>query len=338
MKRRNIMLGSAAAAALTNSYSVNPDHWERLSKVVRNSNGIGETAVAALESETAALKNLHTGISSAQLFPHIDTHLGHLADILNRPMPPSMRQRLITTTGRIASLGGWVAWDNGYPQAAHRLYRISIKASHEAGDPSVLAACLLNMSYMPSSGGNNLEAERMLGQGMEQMTPSSSPLIATWLEASRAEVVARRDDQAALPLLEKSFHRFSTITPNVGTSESTPITPARMDSFALNVNLHLGRHSDAEPIARRLLGATSPSSPLHPISLSDVATVYLKTGNFEEGTEIASKALSAAVNAQSRWAMSRLNNLYALLSERAAKDQRAAEITNQFKEYSNNSY
>ncbi|MGH7867851.1 MAG: hypothetical protein ACREP9_09540 [Candidatus Dormibacteraceae bacterium] len=68
--------------------------------------------------------------------------------------------------------------------------------------------------------------------------------------------------------------------------------------------------------------------------LADVATAYLKSGNFEQGTDIATNAYQSAAKSQSKWALSRLNNLHQLLLARASQDRRAAELVAQFGEAS----
>ncbi|MGH7883156.1 MAG: hypothetical protein ACREN8_09675, partial [Candidatus Dormibacteraceae bacterium] len=202
-------------------------------------------------------------------------------------------------------------------------------ASREANYSPLMAACLGDMSYMPSSRGDVRRAEQMLAQALEQITPSNYPRISAWLEARRAEELARLGDKAALPLLESSLGHFAA-TPKADSSWAKFLTPARMDTFALNVYLHLGRHREAEPLASRVMDSVSATSPLRPVVLADVATAYLKSGNFEQGTDIAANAYQSAAKSQSKWALSRLNNLHQLLLARTPQDRRAAELVAQF--------
>ncbi|MGH7882367.1 MAG: hypothetical protein ACREN8_05615, partial [Candidatus Dormibacteraceae bacterium] len=149
------------------------------------------------------------------------------------------------------------------------------------------------------------------------------------LEARQAEELASFGDSRALHLIEGSLHRFNSANPDDETMWTGFLTPVRMDNFALNVYLQLGRHHDAEPLAKRAMESNAYSR-LRPVVLADIATLYLKTNNFEQGTEIAAQAFDTARKAQSQWAMGRLNNLRQLIQARAPYDQRAAEIAAQF--------
>ncbi|MGH7883079.1 MAG: hypothetical protein ACREN8_09290, partial [Candidatus Dormibacteraceae bacterium] len=264
---------------------------------------------------------------STQLFPYLTAHLDRLTDILSGSMAYKLRQRLIATAGATASLSGWIAWDKGDPSRSQQLYRIASDASYEVHERSLMAVCLGNMSYMPSSRGDARNAEKMLAQAMEHVTPTEYPRISAWLEARRAEELASLGDTAALPLLESSFSHFTTENPK---GEVYFLSPARLDIFALNVHLHLGCHSDAIASAKRVMASVPATSPLRPIILADVATAYLKSGNFEQGTEIAAQAYQAVATTRSKWAFSRLDNLHQLLQARAPYDSRASELVAQF--------
>ncbi|MGH7866372.1 MAG: hypothetical protein ACREP9_01800, partial [Candidatus Dormibacteraceae bacterium] len=148
------------------------------------------------------------------------------------------------------------------------------------------------MSYMASGRGDLRRAERMLAQAMEYINPVDSPHIASWLEAYRAEELAQLGDTAALPLLESSLRHYMN-PPKSDSFWGSFLTPARMDIFALNIHLHFGRHHDAESLATRVMESVSAESTLRPVVLTDVATVYLKSGNFEQGTDIAAQAYQA---------------------------------------------
>ncbi|MGH7869460.1 MAG: hypothetical protein ACREP9_17965, partial [Candidatus Dormibacteraceae bacterium] len=250
----------------------------------------------------------------ALLFPHLAAHLNRLADVLNGTVTLKLRQRLIMTAGSAASTSGWIAWDNGHSDSAQRLHRIASDASREANYPLLMAFHLGDMSYIPSSRGDARRAEQMLAQALGHVNPIDFPRVFAWLEARRAEELARLGDKAALQLLESSLNHFAT-TPNSDASWGRFLTSARMDVFALNVYLHLGRHQEAEPLARRVMESVSVTSPLRPVILADVAAAYLKSGDFAQGTEIADQAYRAAAKVHSRWALSRLNNLHQMFHD-----------------------
>ncbi|MGH7867440.1 MAG: helix-turn-helix transcriptional regulator [Candidatus Dormibacteraceae bacterium] len=293
MKRRNLMLGMGSIAALPNISSLDPGHWDRLSAVLAKSSAVDKNLVTALEAQTVALHDLDLKIPSNHLFPYITDHLARLTDILNGVMASPLRRRLIVTTGEAAAFSGWMAWDRGDVNTFQRLYRVAITAFQEANDSSRLACCLAGLSYMPSSRGHARQAEQLLSQASEHVNSTSHPAIAAWLEARRAEELARLGEPAGLSLIESSLTRFAVSDPTVEHSWTNFFTPARMDNFAINVYLQLGRHNDAQPLVRRALNVPT-SAKFRPVLLADIATVSLETGNFEQGTEIAAQALDAA--------------------------------------------
>ncbi|MGH7867439.1 MAG: hypothetical protein ACREP9_07345, partial [Candidatus Dormibacteraceae bacterium] len=180
--------------------------------------------------------------------------------------------------------------------------------------------------------GDARRAEHLLSQASEHVTSTSYPAISAWVEARRAEELARLGDSVALPLIERSLTHFAVSDPTVQHSWTNFFTPVRMDNFALNVYLYLGRRSDAEPLAKRAINSPG-SAKFRPVMLADIAAVYLQTGNFEMGTEIASQAFDVACKMQSHWALGRLNNLHQLLRERADHDQQAAQLIAQFRPF-----
>ncbi|MGH7883220.1 MAG: helix-turn-helix transcriptional regulator, partial [Candidatus Dormibacteraceae bacterium] len=170
VKRRNLMLGMGSMAApLPDVSSLYPEHWDRLSRVLKNPKGIDETTVTSLESETAVFQRLNLTISSIQLLPHLTSHLDRLSDVLTGTIEPKLRRRLVMTMGEAVELAGWLAWEQGDSVASRRLYQVVAAASHEADYPPLLACCLADMSYASSSRGDASRAEYLISQAMKKL-------------------------------------------------------------------------------------------------------------------------------------------------------------------------
>ncbi len=114
----------------------------------RSGRRVGESLADALGARVVELRHLDDVVGSAELLPAVRQELADAESLVrNGSYTEPIGRRLLTATGELAQLAGWVASDAGKYADAQRLYLGGVSAAEEASNDSLAAQLFSSLSY-----------------------------------------------------------------------------------------------------------------------------------------------------------------------------------------------
>jgi DNA-binding transcriptional regulator YiaG len=161
-----------------------------------------DDSVALLEAHTTQLFDLEHTRPSRLLAPQAAGHLDDIAAMLAGTRRISLRRQLAATGGRSAALAGWLAFDCGDIQGAHRWWDNALAAAEAATDGPLLACTLTYLSYSAADRGDPATAWQLANTALGHAGPH--PRAKAWMAVRAAQEAAtlgeRHAAQVALDL------------------------------------------------------------------------------------------------------------------------------------------
>ena len=312
--------GVAGLAAIPVGLAAFPDitegePWERLTRALERPFPLDPALVSDVEALTASLHDLETRMPAAQLIAQVSSHIDRLAELLQGSTTETLRQRLIGTAGDAAVLGAWVAWDMGDRPSAFRLYETAITAAREGEDPALRACILAYGSYGASADGDAQRARALLEHARRCVDGAGFPATYAWIACRQAEeTAALGDGSSALRLLDSGLSSFTNADPAGERVWTRFLDTTRVWGFAISTYVRVGDTESALRIAEEALTSLKPSQvKKRALVLAGTAEAHLQHGNLDQGVELATRALNAAVDTEMTWAFESLKRLRPLL-------------------------
>ena len=172
-------------------------------------------AIALIETHTTHLFDLERTRPARLLAPQTAAHLDDIAAMLAGARRSSLRRQLAATGGRSATLAGWLAFDCGDIQGAHRWWDNALAAAQAASDGPLLACTLTYLSYSAADRGDPATAWQLANTALSHAGPN--PRAKAWMAARAAQEAATLGERhAAQVALELSLDLGSGLaTPDV---------------------------------------------------------------------------------------------------------------------------
>lgn len=156
---------------------------------------VGSTFARELENRVIGLRHLDDFISSVDLFAVIRQEISEVQEVVwSASYTEKVRRRLLTSTGELAQLAGWVASGAGrYAEAQHR-YLSGVSAAQDANDPVLAAQLLSSLSYQIANVGKPQDAA-LLARSTVKGAVNASPVVRALLlervawASARAEIL-----------------------------------------------------------------------------------------------------------------------------------------------------
>jgi tetratricopeptide (TPR) repeat protein len=302
-------------ATIPQSNAVQAEPWERLIHALQRPAQVDSALVDDVETLTAGLHVLEGRVPARSLIAQVSVHLDRLAELLQGSATETLRQRLICTAGDSAVLGAWIAWDVGDRAGAFRLFETAITAAREGADPALRACILAYGSYGASTDGDPRRARDLLEVAGRCVDGVGFPATFAWIACRQAEETAALGDSSdALRLLDRGLASFTNADPEGERVWTRFLDTNRVRGFAISTYARVGDAQSALKIAEEVLASLDPEHrKKRAIVLASSAEVHLQQGNLEEGIELASGALNAALETETTWGFEGLKRLRPLL-------------------------
>lgn len=220
-------------------------------------------AIALIETHTTHLFDLERTRPARLLAPQAAAHLDDIAAMLAGARRSSLRRQLAATGGRSATLAGWLAFDCGDVQGAHRWWDNALAAAQAASDGPLLACTLTYLSYSAADRGDPATAWQLANTALSHAGPN--PRAKAWMAARAAQEAATLGERhAAQVALELSLDLGAGLAaPDVmATVAEQPWTAgfdlASLYAMAASTHGRLGELRLAREAAAFALAAMSP--------------------------------------------------------------------------------
>jgi len=239
-------------------------------------------------------------------------HLRRMMSLNDRTLSRSVERRLFTAIGDAAQLAGWFAIDAQRYDLARSHCQLALNAAQRAGNQSLHAYVLGEMSYIHLHAGEGDKALRVLATATEISARGVPPAVRSWIAEATGEAHAFRGDARAGMA---ALHRAETAFDGVGVAN----TPVWLSFF--NDNSHaarlkgrcLMRHHQLRQAEQALLEALDllPTTFVRERSgtLIDLAFVHVQQREIEQACQVASEAETMARRTQSGRNQRRLREL-----------------------------
>jgi len=120
---------------------------DRLRHALEHPSMVDSRTAEFVETATARLFELEHHSPARLLAPTVDRHLATVTGLLTAARHEGVRRALMVSSGRVALLAGWLAFDRGDTPSANRLWDSAIGAAEGTVDEALLAATLTCQSY-----------------------------------------------------------------------------------------------------------------------------------------------------------------------------------------------
>jgi hypothetical protein len=293
------------------------DPIERIAHALTRPTGLTEDMVEYLEARSLGFHRLDVVAPAGEIFRGLLAHLNDITTLLQVcPAKDRLRIRLARTAGESAVLGAWLAWNLDQAQWAASLYRTTELAAKESGDPAILACSAIYQSLTLAEAGAHRTAWQRLADAREVL-PSRGDLAArAWLLGREAEEMAAMGDPAAKDLIEQASDLLMQARPMQERSWTRCLTSPYLDHMRLTIATRL---TDKTNIYKYIGGLTALASDPTPKKngreLANIGLALVAVGEVHEGVHAGQRSLESIRTTQARYALGRLTQLGAALTE-----------------------
>ncbi|WP_307867737.1 helix-turn-helix transcriptional regulator [Saccharothrix coeruleofusca] len=259
----------------------------------RSGRRVGASLADAVEARVVELRHLDDVVGSADLLPAIRRELAETeALVRDGSYAEPIGRRLLTATGELAQLAGWVAGDAGQYAEAQRLYVGGVLAAKAAGDEPLGAQLFSSLSYQITNVGD-AEDGLLLARTAVKGAHSATPLVRALLLERVAWASARtRDRDATLRALDAVDDAYEQRSPGIEEPEWVYwLNRAEIDVMAGRCMIKLGAPGRAEPLLSGAV-ATYPEEHSREVALylSWLAESYARTGALDAARAVLDRA------------------------------------------------
>jgi transcriptional regulator with XRE-family HTH domain len=250
----------------------------------RSGRRVGESLADALDARVVELRHLDDVVGSADLLPAVRQELEEAQSLVrNGSYVEPIGRRLLTATGELAQLAGWVASDAGRYADAQRLYLGGVSAAEEAGNDSLAAQLFSSLSYQIANVADPRDA-LLLARTAVTGARGATPVVRTLLLERVAWASAKvKDREATLRALDEVDDTYEQRSPGIEEPEWVYwLNRAEIDVMAGRCMIELGAPGRAEPLLSGAV-ATYPEEHSREVALylSWLAESYARTGELD---------------------------------------------------------
>ncbi len=258
----------------------------------RSGRRVGESLANAVEARVVELRHLDDTVGSTDLLPAVTQELTELESLVrNGSYAESTGQRLLTATGELSQLAGWVASDAGHLADAQRMYLSGASAAQAAGNDPLVAQLFSTLSYQLANNGNPADAlllARSAVKGAEQATPVVRALL---LERVAWASAKARDRESALQALDAVDDSYESRSAGIPEPEWVYwLNRAEIDVMAGRCLIEISEPARAEPLLTAAV-ATYPREHSREVALylTWLAESYARTGDLDAARQTLSR-------------------------------------------------
>ncbi|MFZ0119223.1 MAG: helix-turn-helix transcriptional regulator [Pseudonocardiaceae bacterium] len=277
---------------------------------------VGAMLVDDLESRVIELRHLDDVIGGGDLFPVVSKELSEVQrTVRSASYTDKIARRLLTVTGELAQLAGWVASDAGRYAVAQRIYLDGVSAAQGADDRPLTAQLLSSLSYQIANVGMPGDAV-LLARSAVKGAGEVSPVVRALLWERVAWASARSRDYAgtrcALDAVDDAYENRS---PEAVEPEWVYwLDRGEIDVMAGRCLIELGSPDAAAPLLARAISSYDTNHAREiSLYLSWLAEAYARAGTVDAASATLALARRTAQGINSTRLDLRINQVENLL-------------------------
>ncbi|HEX4101564.1 MAG TPA: helix-turn-helix transcriptional regulator [Pseudonocardiaceae bacterium] len=277
---------------------------------------VGAMLVDDLESRVIELRHLDDVIGGGDLFPVVSKELSEVQrTVRSASYTDKIARRLLTVTGELAQLAGWVASDAGRYAVAQRIYLDGVFAAQGADDRPLTAQLLSSLSYQIANVGMPGDAV-LLARSAVKGAGEVSPVVRALLWERVAWASARSRDYAgtrcALDAVDDAYENRS---PEAVEPEWVYwLDRGEIDVMAGRCLIELGSPDAAAPLLARAISSYDTNHAREiSLYLSWLAEAYARAGTVDAASATLALARRTAQGTNSTRLDLRINQVENLL-------------------------
>ncbi|MFD6245970.1 hypothetical protein [Streptomyces roseolus] len=211
---------------------------------------------------------------------------------LHRPAAPAVRRRLLTATGELAYLCGFMHFDDDLQGLAQRYYLVALRLAAENGSPPDYAVALRALSVQADALGHRREAVRLAESAAACVTGPQlrRAFVYGQLAVAHAGEGARHEALRALAHAETMIER-------AGSTQDTPVGAYHQASLLHQqavVRLRLGdERGAATALAASVRHRPADERRARALLLADLARLHLRARRLTEALDACHRFLDA---------------------------------------------
>lgn len=295
---------------------------------------ISDSLVTTIEHRVVQLRHADDFMSGRTSHALVRQELEATTRLLDEgALTDEQTRRLLTVTGELAQLAGWVAADAGLYRQAAGYTESGILAAHAAGNAPLAANIISTLSYQLANTGNPRQAALLArtayaGARHDASATTKALLLerVAWADAKSGDLTSCERE---LGLVEENFTQAKP--------ESDPnwvywLSKEEIDVMAGRCFTELKQPARAEPLLRKATsGYDGTRIRENALYLSWLAEDYVLLNEIDLGAEIATQVLELGSRADSARTDDRLRHLARLL-KRYKDVQAAADFLDRYKD------
>ncbi|GAA3845422.1 hypothetical protein GCM10022243_09650 [Saccharothrix violaceirubra] len=284
----------------------------------RSGRRVGTTLSDALDARVVELRHLDDVVGSQDLLPAVRKELAEAeALVRNSSYPDIIGSRLLTATGELAQLAGWVASDAGLHAEAQRVYLSGVSAAEAANDFVLGGQLFSSLSYQMANVGNAEDAlllARTATHGARDATPVVRALLLERVAWASARVGDREATRRTLDEVDDAYERRTDGLPEP--EWVYWLNRAEIDVMAGRCMIELGAPDKAEPLLSAAI-ATYPVEQAREVALylTWLAEAYARSGQMDAAGATLSDARGFAAAMPSARTSLRLSTVATLIGD-----------------------
>lgn len=256
---------------------------------------IGRSDVTRFSERVSELRRLDDYQGGASVYPLAVTEIRKLSALAGSgTFTQAVGRELLSTLAELHQFAAWTAFDAGKTDRARKLAQAAATAANQAGNRTLAATAMSELSYLTASGANPAESVAMAKASLANAGTSVLPVVRVVLADRLAWACARTGDpygvSRALGIVEDSHDRRDAIVED----EPDTVYWINRDESAIMAGRCWAELHDprAVPILQEL---TAPYDDTHAREMSLysawLAGSYVDAGDIEAATASAARAV-----------------------------------------------
>ncbi len=185
---RRVFLGAGAVAGVAMSTP----------KAMAQGRRIGQADVARAGERLVALRRLDDFSGGVSVYPKVVEEIQDLTALAQGSYGESVARGLLSALGELYQFASWTAFDAGMLPQASKLAQAAASTANQAGNQTLAATALSELSYITASSGNPREGVAMAQASMANAPRNVLPAVSVVLADRLAWASARTGDAAGL--------------------------------------------------------------------------------------------------------------------------------------------
>lgn len=307
VKRRNLLAHGTAMVFGTTVLGADRGQGPPSTALTPIPGQIGAMDVKQVEATTRAMRALDYQYGGGTCRDAVVAQLSWSQRLLDASCTEEVKQQLFRALGDLENLAGWTSFDVGLVDSARRHYATAMEFANRAGDSSLMSNIMYRVGriYIHKREANEALKWFQLGQIAAQNSGSERAVAILCANEARAYGMLNESEQAH-KLLDRAHSEMTRVNPKdapdwasfFDDTEMTSMTGVTYSELA-GFNPRRYAHAAVSMMDEAIAGFGDRMARSRAMSVTWLATSYLRQGDLARGIQTGHRALTAISAVQS---------------------------------------